>query len=111
MGRRIRSGQERLIRWEVSGSQTRQDGSLKWRQWWWKEAVTGTIGPGGGGARLAAGPPEAGEGKMKGRIPLSGPLLLEHREWCVCEVVVRKCFKIIIANKVVPAWFSLPCLL
>ena len=48
---------------------------------------------------------------MKGRIPLSGPLLLEHREWCVCEFVVRKCFKIIIANKVVPAWISLPCLL
>ena len=72
MGRRIRSGQERLIRWEVSGSQTRQDGSLKWRQWWWREAVTGTIGPGGGRARLAAGSPEAGRGKMKGRIPLSG---------------------------------------
>ena len=29
--------------------------------------------------------PEAGRGKMKGRIPLSGPLLLEHREWCACE--------------------------
>lgn len=26
------------------------------------------IGPGGGGARLAAGSPEVGEGKMKGRI-------------------------------------------
>lgn len=58
------------------------------------------IGPGGGGARLAAGSPEGGRGKMKEGYLFSGPLL-EHREWCVYEFVVSKCFKVIITNKVV----------
>lgn len=107
MGRRIRSRQERLTRWEVSGSQTRQDRSLKWRQWWWREAVTGTIGPGGGGARLAAGSPEAGEGKMKGRIP--GPLLLEHREWCACECLwYGSVLKLLLLTKLL---ITMPCFL
>ena len=46
---------------------------------------------------------------MKGRIPVSGPLLLEHREWCACECLwYGSVLKLLLLTKLL---ITMPCFL